>query len=101
MNRTHEEVLRFYERDLYLSAGPQTWRLDIQNRRRLADKVSDQTWPGISTMSDAKEVKDSAEAPAKKKGKLPVIIAVVVVLLGGGFFGMKMKGGGAEKKPAV
>lgn len=36
-------------------------------------------------MSEAKE------APAKKKGKLPVIIALVAVLGGGGFFVMKGK----------
>jgi flagellar basal body-associated protein FliL len=44
-------------------------------------------------MSEAAEA-----APAKKKGKLPVIIALVVLLFGGGFFGMKMKGGDKKKE---
>jgi flagellar FliL protein len=45
-------------------------------------------------MSEAKE------APAKKGGKLPIIIALVAMLGAGGFFGMKMKGG-EKKEPEV
>lgn len=48
----------------------------------------------------SEEVKDSTEGK-KKKGKLPVIAMLVVLIAGGGFFGMKMKGGGAPKKPEV
>lgn len=41
---------------------------------------------------------EEKEAPvAKKKGKLPVIIALVAVIGGGGFFAMKMKSGGPKK----
>lgn len=39
---------------------------------------------------------EAKEAPAKKKGKMPIILALVVVLGGGGFFMMKGKG---EKPP--
>lgn len=35
-------------------------------------------------------------APAKKKGKLPVLLALVLVLGGGGFFVMKSKGNPAK-----
>lgn len=38
-----------------------------------------------------------AEAPVKKKSKLPIILVLVLVLGGGGFFAMKMRGG----KPKV
>ncbi len=48
----------------------------------------------------SEEVKEGTEVKAKKKGKLPVILAVVVLVGGGGFFGMKMAGG-APKKVAV
>jgi len=48
-------------------------------------------------MSDAS--KDSKEeAPKKKKGKLPIIIALVAVLAGGGYF-MKSKGAKGPPKP--
>lgn len=40
---------------------------------------------------------EAKEAPAKKKGKLPLILILALVLGGGGFFGMKMRGGGSEK----
>ncbi|MFN8219572.1 MAG: flagellar basal body-associated FliL family protein [Fimbriimonadales bacterium] len=46
------------------------------------------------------EAKKTEEAPKKKKGKLPMIIALVAILGGGGFFMMKGKGGDA-KKPAI
>lgn len=35
---------------------------------------------------------EAKEAPKKKAGKLPIIIACVVMLFTGGFFGLKMKG---------
>jgi len=40
----------------------------------------------------------ASEAPAKKKGKLPMVLILAVVLGAGGFFGMKMRGGGEKKK---
>ena len=53
-------------------------------------------------MAEEKETKEGQEPTAKKKGKLPVIIAVVLVLAGGGFF-MKSKGGPpkVEIKPGI
>jgi flagellar FliL protein len=41
------------------------------------------------------------EPQAKKKSKLPVIIALVAILGGGGFFMMKGKGGGKKEVPAI
>lgn len=41
------------------------------------------------------------EAPKKKKGKLPIIIALVAVLGGGGFFAMKGKGKEEDKVPEL
>jgi len=51
-------------------------------------------------MSEKEAAPEGTEAkPAKKKGKLPMLLALVAVLGGGGFFAMKMRGGGA--KPAI
>jgi flagellar basal body-associated protein FliL len=43
----------------------------------------------------------AAEAPKKKKGKLPIIIVLALVLGAGGFFGMKARGGEKKEKPAI
>src|SRR4051812_21187041 len=44
---------------------------------------------------------ETKEAPKKKAGKLPIIIACVVMLFTGGFFGLKLKGGKEAAKPKV
>lgn len=43
----------------------------------------------------------AAEAPAKKKSPLPIVIALVAVLGGGGFFMMKGKGESAKPEKTV
>lgn len=50
----------------------------------------------------SEEAKKTEDAPKKKGGKLPILIALIVVIAGGGFFGMqKMKGGKTEEKPKI
>lgn len=50
----------------------------------------------------SEEAKKTEDAPKKKGGKLPILIALIVVIAGGGFFGMqKMKGGKVEEKPKI
>lgn len=44
---------------------------------------------------------ETKEAPKKKAGKLPIIVACVVMLFTGGFFGLKMKGGKEAPKAKV
>jgi len=55
-------------------------------------------------MSDQQDQGSEAKVegqPAKKKGKLPVLIALVVVLGAGGFFGFKMRSGSAKAEPKI
>jgi flagellar basal body-associated protein FliL len=52
-------------------------------------------------MAQGQEPEATEAAPAKKKGKLPIIVMLAVMLAGGGFFGMKMRQPKEHKKPEI